>query len=889
MDLNLFDTLSSDSDSERDQARKAFEEFFEDPNFDNVLFELLSTPDLNQNYYILASKCLLIWFKNNFRQKNEEEKDIFVQKLQSFLLINHPAQKEIYKLYISTIYVHSSSVYVKYLGDSVHLISVDTPPDELVCVLKLSFVTSMHFINTLNSEIHQYAVELFTEINNRLLPILLNTQEYLTDPIGCAIIRYSFKTILHSTKKCQFNSDLIPLIRDIFYLILENISNIENREFYLLVRFCHKMLTNIFNFSSSNMIVRSFNFRELGSDYDEIIPEVALRFTFALAPYHVDAINSFIESLYYYALMIPETPEVVEVFHEIATLTEVDLSDFVENPNIFYEYAYSSLFLSNSRKLCFDFIDNKCEQKRGNDFLCILISYPPTEAMMYLISATIKAATKYSLGSEVFEWIVECVNQQIHFQSPIEMSTFLYLVSRATLRIIAPEHQEFLQALAPLVFEIVTTSVSESNEVYKNEEFPNDEEAFLCSDEFIIECSKCIATVTNAIRVARKIMRSGSIEFPPEMLLSVIQLIPDIPTSDAIRFIKCFIEESEIESEKNEFLLSQSELIKYNICDVAIAAIASTVELEESSERSAFNKNKEADDYKIISSSLNTLDDIISREGEEPSITDEMLELIEKAITNYSQYYSEEINKLIISLFTIRFPAVPQIVGLLAETICANNRLLAFVNHFYITFIFFILLFHDTFIEMEISPYIASIGIEFILRNANCSSNSDSLIAGMDLICFSIQTDPNLDVTPFLEYVDEQIQSNGGFVNYLCIMILMSILVTRPQLIQDHNFLLHSIIEWAGEENAKCPYEKRLAALSLLILTNSDDIMKMAIELLSQEKEQKEMLAQGAKPTCHCHPSPIDQFDLTEIAQNAVSKCSPENQKAFMDSILLYN
>ena len=173
MDLNLFDSLSSDSDSERDQARKAFEEFFEDPNFDNVLFELLSTPDLNQNYYILASKCLLIWFKNNFRQKNEEEKDIFVQKLQSFLLINHPAQKEIYKLYISTIYVHSSSVYVKYLGDSVHLISVDTPPDELVCVLKLSFVTSMHFINTLNSEIHQYAVELFTEINNRLPPILL--------------------------------------------------------------------------------------------------------------------------------------------------------------------------------------------------------------------------------------------------------------------------------------------------------------------------------------------------------------------------------------------------------------------------------------------------------------------------------------------------------------------------------------------------------------------------------------------------------------------------------------------------------------------------------------------------------------------------------------------
>ena len=117
------------------------------------------------------------------------------------------------------------------------------------------------------------------------------------------------------------------------------------------------------------------------------------------------------------------------------------------------------------------------------------------------------------------------------------------------------------------------------------------------------------------------------------------------------------------------------------------------------------------------------------------------------------------------------------------------------------------------------------------------------------------------------------------------IMILMSIIVSRPQMDLKQEDILSSIVQWVARGYAKCPYEKRLAALSLLILNNSDNVIKMAIELLEQEKIQRQNLSKAYETSCHLYPTPIETINIIEVAENCIQHCSEENKQIFINNI----
>lgn len=879
MDLfNLFDALISDSEEDRKQAFDVFEELFEDPHLYDTLFDMLSTENLDQKYYILASECLLTWFKRSGTKIDKSEQIPFIQKIQSFLLCDHPAQKEIWHLYSVTFncYAHEI-IFVKFLGDSIDLISLQTQPEVLSLVLKLSSLTSYKVVNNLDKSIKEYFEQLFTEINNRLVIILQNAQELLSSSIGCSVIRYSFETIFYSTRRCQFNSDLFPLIIETLHLILQNFSNIEDSEFCQLVGFCYRMI-NMFKYNSSNRIMVNLNLSgEQIESINEETNSLILQFVASLAPYHLECIHNFLLFLKCDSSLIPETSDFIQVILEIATLTETDLNDYYENPHVFYGCAYPTKAQdSETRRIIYDLVEIKCHQSKTYEIVKNLISQPPSEASLYLIASIIgNLMLSDSHAEEVFQFIAECANQEVPFQSPLMMSTFLFLVSKIIGKI-APD--EFIDSLAPLVYKIVVLSVMDEDDI-KND-FDDESNSYSAQKEFVVECSKSLVTVTNAVRVAKKMIVNNTTEFPPEMLFCVIKLIPCFPTSDAAKFIRNFINMAHSNPEKEAFFMSQVETMKLNLCEAAMAAISRSSEFQGMLNISSFQKNEELNDFEIISNILETLNQIIICEGETPIITDEMVILIETLFPNFDNVFSNQLNEIVITLIKLEFDGSPHIMGVLTEAIESTHNLFYHLDEFYFMYLNFMIEFRDTFIEMNMAPTVAMFGVETIKANPIISQEEigEKLSRGLDLICFSIQTDPNFDVSPFVQFVEEQSQDDSDFFNTCGIMIMMSIVVSRPQA-ASYEELLNSILEWALGGNAECPYSKRLTALSLMILGSSDDVMKVAIELLSQEKEQRAMLAQLAKSTCHCYPTPIEKINLEEIVQNAVSRCSPEIAK----------
>lgn len=870
--LKLFDCLRSEVESDREKAYEAFEELLKNPSLYKILFQILEASDLDEKYYILASECLLNWSKRIENTISEDEQIPFIQKIQSFLLKEHPAQEELWELYIMTFHRYPSKIetHINFLGQSIELISLETPPEILALSLKLSSVTSYKIGNNLIQSNKTLIEQLFTEINNRLIPILQNAQELLTNPIGCSIICYSFKTILYTTKRCQFNEELYPLILEILHLILQGISNISNSEYQSLVGFCEEMIS-MFAFKSSTLISRNVNLTK--EQIDAITEEansLLLQFVVELAPYHVNVIDKFLKFPNLNSQLIPETPEFVNVLVEIATLTEIDLSDYDTNPAIFYESAYPSRGQSNTRRLIYDLVSAKCHDSKTYEIIHYIISQPPTESVMYLAGATCREAMISDMGDELFQWIAECANQKIPFQSTLLMSTYLYLVSQASFRILS---NEFMKSLAPIVYKIVVFSVLDEDSI-KNE-LGDESNSYSAPIEFIKECSKSLVTVSNAIRVARKILDQEASEFPPEMLFSVVKLIPCSLTFDAARFINVFIQKARSfkpNEEKTEFLLSQIDEIKLHLCQSAMSSISSAKEYLETINKSDSSKNEEVKDFEIVANSLQALNEIIICEGEEPNITPEMLELIEALFSNFDVFFANELIELMTTLIKLGFDGIPQIMGFLTEKILSTQSLFYDIDHFFLLYVSFIVFFHDAFVEMEMAPVLSEIGMKVmttLLKVTNEYDLEKQANIGLDLICFSIQADHNFDVAPIIQFVEEQCQISDDFFNYDGIMIMMSIVISRLEIIQDKNNLKDSILEWVAGNNAKCPYEKRLAALSLIRLSNSEDIMKIVAELLNQEKEQRELMKRASLPPCHDYPTPIDQIEIKESDKNA--------------------
>ena len=78
---------------------------FQNPNFGNIIFEILSNPAFNENKTILTLCCNILksWAKIQLPNMNFDEKKVFFQTLKTLILNNHPAIEDLSIIFVDSV------------------------------------------------------------------------------------------------------------------------------------------------------------------------------------------------------------------------------------------------------------------------------------------------------------------------------------------------------------------------------------------------------------------------------------------------------------------------------------------------------------------------------------------------------------------------------------------------------------------------------------------------------------------------------------------------------------------------------------------------------------------------------------------------------------------
>ena len=818
----LFDATSSNDINIRSEAFQKLEELFENENFPEILFEILKNTETSGNYHLLAASCLKVWFKRSWCKKSFENQIRFIQQLQSLLLIYHPQYKILFDVYNSVMHIfHNCEVFLSFCGDSIGLISTDTPPNILICVLKLCWTTAKHYLYNLHKDYAQIIVQLFREIHQRLIPFITSVDYLQTSSIGCMIFRYCLKIFYFSINRIHLSQNMALPISNAVQSIINNIHANNDKQYCLLIKFCIQFLYTLY-FAKIDGLDGIAQFRDA-------IFQMHIQFTFNLANNfnNFNSISALIRFLDLNHVQVPITPEIAQILVHISTLSENDMIDYEANPNIFYEYAYSKSDKDNPRFCCFELMSSLCND--NENMIQYLFNLEITESTMYLAVSTIKSILNKNLFSLLTDYIMRCFEFANNSCSLLNLSTFFYLLSKS----IKFLDEKFVNKFVVMCY---TAAMLSSN-----------------TNQSLGE-SSIIIVITNAIGVIRKMMDSFDIKFPDQLLIRVIEMLPVCPTYDASKAI-----DSYLRSYNNDTLFPFISQIESYICERAYA-----------------ESSKEFPEFSLIASALNTLSSLIDLAGVE-AITIPLCIFIEHEIEFFDNHISESLCTLLLTIFSKGAPESKQIIIILIRTFESDKHFRnSYMDSFNKIFLFYLMHFPNEFIDDNMALSIVALGVKYS-KEALQIENEKYCV---DLICYCIQTDTNIDVSELILFIQKK-------PLFYYIMILMSIIVSRPS-IQIEN-ALPTITEWIMKDNAKCPYEKHLGVLSLLALCNSDDIMKIALELLNQEKNQRlDISRAGSSVLCHEYPTPIeflDRYNIMNYINTAINNCSPENRPLFLSSL----
>ncbi|OHS98120.1 hypothetical protein TRFO_35487 [Tritrichomonas foetus] len=830
----IFNALSSNDEQTRNKASQKIQELLEEENLPSILFEILKNPEVEPIHHFLAACSLQQWFRRSWSKKSLSDQIIFVQTLQPLLLASHPEQKKLFLLYrgLSAIFPNVE-IFVGFLVNSIHLLSLETPPQTLSCALKVAWLGAHTLPFNLNKEYSQTILQIFTEIHQRIFSILMQIQNIENSPIGFSIIKYYLKTLFLSMKRVKLNNEAANLIQMVLKYIGDQISYqfLQNREFYLLIRFCCRFLVffQTYQIEGVNLVHSK-----------SVILEISLQYFFKLSLLKFDHIYILINLFLNNLKALPFSIDFLNMLILNSTLTENDYADLQTNPSIFYEFAYSSGDRENTRRVCFDLVNSMC--MKSDKIIQMILNAPISEATLYLVSATIRAALDYDMQKILTEYILSIAKNPLISNNPVFLSTYLYLISKS-MRFL---NDSIIQGFTSLVFSAISCNV--------------------------------LVTVTNAVRVSRKMMENG-IEFPFQLIEKVIEILPFCPTSDASKAIQIFIEKGD----QQQVISNHLEQITSFLC-IRIAGEFNKEDLE-------FNTD-------VISNSLNSLISIINNISEEVYTnlnrifqTNDFMGLISNLIQNIDSNFSENLIQLFISIFSKHDSCLSTKLLILLIEAFNNfpNRYLIFIEEFKIAFIVFMSTFPSEFVLQNMAQPIIQIGITAITD----SSSPTSKLSGCDIICYTIQYNQQFDVTnllPFAHSLTNNVNDESLYELNLRIKMLlfMSIIVTRSTLFGEvRTDFLQELVGWILGGNAVCPYEKRLAAISIFILCVDPNLVNLAFELLKQENEQKISLLNASLP-CQCEhvfPSPIFEINVLQLAGESMQKCGIENREALLSSI----
>ena len=814
---------------------------FQNPNFGNIIFEILTNPAFNENKTILTLCCNILksWAKIQLPNMNFDEKKVFFQTLKTLILNNHPAIEDLSIIFVDS--VMNGDANTKYfetdIFDFFNKITQGTPMHQICALINIVFYISKHYKRASRYEACEPSL-LFVRVNNVIIPFFKD-YSMLETPEGCYILIKSlsiYKHLFHRVKAgIQQANELINFSQNIILMFSQR-NIILCSDFGLkLVGQCCRFLNSFYS-----------KFKKTFTENADMVLNIlnvylsVLAISLEISRNEAFLISSILRGIEIFRKYLISNHQTLMLILEASKLTEIDQEEYFHSPNIFYCNVYSnSGFASSnsaahiSRSLIFSMI------KQNPALFQDLILMPIEEHIVRCTGYCIDALPDkdYSNDINIFEY---------------SSSLFINNINVSPLLIVS--HLDFIRHFIRFLSFEIKQQIMESIII-----------KFLCYEsDLLIQFFAC--------KLFKTLMKN---EVPPfeNSIVVLVNFLPRCFSPLALNSVRILFDL------QRDPVLPYAEKVLYSIFEILQQSIAQylgstdAIQIENASN--------------IISSNLTLIGDIISSLGN-ILIPSDLLLIASTIFENGITDCCDDLVVFLTSIFSTSSPDIYPFVQL-----WLNKAILPTWIGFLDALIepFFSLISHspELFVNFNITYQIEEICLEKLI---NYNTSSDSLYKYSTILSWIIIIDPNADAIAPLE-CSQYILSQG-----LCNIqvsadlfdIIASLTISRKSEPPNHQ-LIDNIIIAVNQNCFLKLYQKRLYSLFFLTLTalgKGENFVLNAFSILKEEHNQRKLgslnyLSQISYPLEFENSifdindkliSPIERINIKELIVSALNACS---------------
>lgn len=491
----LFAGTRSPDEREIEEVRARFDALLSNIAFYIPLMDFLATAGMTEDEYICAAGALRMWFSRCWTSTTPDQKDEYLSRLQQLLIVPHPASKFLLELYrlCRTVSADNTQPFNNFLSVVIPLISPDSRLEVLVMALSVTWLTFKASTSNL-SGIRMEMQELYGNAQMRIAEIETKL-DLISSVLGCRALRYAFKVIHYSISRFCASPEIVLMHVSMTESLVMNINPARlaaERDYFLLIRYCGKLLTHFFHFLSKNKSSIEI------LDKLVLICCQAISILVSIPELPRSAVWSFYHIPWMHYRSLPVSQDVVKMLALSCRFSSIDVNDFMHNPGVFYATAYPNLKVSENNSRRYAALIAMSMARVSDRFIQIVLNQEPCEETSYILQALITPLLPSEFGPQIREWCLEYFKRM---KSEIDQSTFLFLIAKS----------------------IDYFNENDLTEIHG----------------FTIKClgTTNLVVICNSLKVLRKLIRIGN-AVDEAILRRIIEIASVCPTDDASRTLR---------------------------------------------------------------------------------------------------------------------------------------------------------------------------------------------------------------------------------------------------------------------------------------------------------------------------------------------------------------
>ncbi|OHS99594.1 hypothetical protein TRFO_33922 [Tritrichomonas foetus] len=391
-------------DDQSPQVAQYIQQQYNNPNFGSILFSAL-TEKSDMNFDFLQ-KCVYIlkdWTKVNIRNLSPEYLAFHFNTLKHLILSNHSQLVSLSFVFIDTASsIKSSHIYEVHYNDFFDHISFTFPL--LTSLINIFEFASRKYKKSLNCDPSE-PISFLAQYNQKIFPILGNHQ-ILQETEGIDVVRkilIIFKnTFFRTNLPIEEAKNMIQYIQTIQQAYInkafQNTQLVKTtisvmKEFYM-----KKKLYLTFQENASNILLTHFQMLSCALDPEMIFDSSLL--------------SSILKIIEIYSKYIPVQQETVNILLTASKLTQSDIDNFTQNPNIYYYDIYDTTAVEAmmAPRIARSLISNIVSEQP--QLLLYLMSLQPDEHIVRCISFCVKVlfAEHNQLPEQLMSYYMNLLN-----------------------------------------------------------------------------------------------------------------------------------------------------------------------------------------------------------------------------------------------------------------------------------------------------------------------------------------------------------------------------------------------------------------------------------------------------------------------------------------------